>query len=254
VTDPYVDLAESFVDHYATLRGAVRQALVAEQVHDHLPVANARVCDVGGGAGHQAIPLARAGHHVVVVDPSEEMLDRLAAALDHQPAAVAARVTSVLMAGEDAPAQLGAGGFDAVLCHGVLMYLDDPRDLVHSLVRLARPGGMVSLLAKNASALALRPALQGRWEDAVTNFDAVADVGNLGAVTRGDTVESLTDVLDAAGADVVAWYGVRVLTDHRTGEPVEPDFPLVLEAEKRAAATDPYRQVGRLIHLVASRR
>ncbi|HYZ02366.1 MAG TPA: methyltransferase domain-containing protein, partial [Candidatus Binatia bacterium] len=73
MSDPYAHLAERFVAHYDTLRGAVRAELVAVQVDGHLPGIG-RVVDVGGGAGRQTIRLARLGHEVTLLDPSEEML------------------------------------------------------------------------------------------------------------------------------------------------------------------------------------
>src|SRR3712207_9592087 len=75
-------------------------------------------------------------------------------------------------------------------CHGVLMYLEDPGPMIHALSALLRPGGVVSVLAKNASALAMRPALEGRYQDALSSLEADRDRGRLGMITRGDTVRS----------------------------------------------------------------
>ncbi len=50
-----------------------------------------------------------------------------------------------------------------VLCHGVIMYVADPRPFVAVLADLAEPGGIVSLVGKNAKTLATRPALEGNW-------------------------------------------------------------------------------------------
>lgn len=70
MTDPYADLAGRFVAHYETLRGAVRAELVAGQLDGHLP-GSGRVADVGGGAGRQALRLARLGYEVTLLDPSD---------------------------------------------------------------------------------------------------------------------------------------------------------------------------------------
>jgi hypothetical protein len=68
--------------------------------------------------------------------------------------------------GERAHEVLEGETFDAVLCHGVLMYLEDARTMIQALSELARFGGIVSVLTKNASALAARPALEGRYRRA----------------------------------------------------------------------------------------
>ncbi|CAN5627884.1 methyltransferase domain-containing protein [soil metagenome] len=252
--DPYGALAGSFVSHYATLRGVVRLELMARQLDAHLAPPPASIVDVGGGAGHVSVPLAARGHEVTLLDTSPEMLRRARAAVNRSSEEVRRRVTLVQGSGLDGAAALGRSRFDAVLCHGVLMYLDDPEPCVRALAELCRPGGIVSVLAKNADALALRPALLGRFDDARAAFESDRDVGGLGVVTRGDTVDGLTRHLAASEVEVVAWYGVRVLTDHRIGEPPGGDIEDVVAAEWEAGRRDPYRGIARLIHVVGRKR
>jgi SAM-dependent methyltransferase len=52
-----------------------------------------RILELGCGSGRVTIPLARDGHHVVALDRSPEMLDRLRARIAAIPAAAAARIT-----------------------------------------------------------------------------------------------------------------------------------------------------------------
>lgn len=248
--DAWAAHAPAFVDgHYRSVRGRVRTHVIHRQLLDHLPPPPAAVVDVGGGAGHQSLPLARAGYEVTVVDPSAAMLDRAAGRLAAEPAEVRARVRLVRASGEAAPAVLGEG-FGAVLCHGVVMYLPDPAPLVAALCALAAPGGVVSIVARNGRALAVRPALRGEWAEALAAFDATASVNGLGLLARGDTVEGLSALLEAGGVDPVAWYGVRLFTDGWLGEEPELTDDL-LAVEVEAARRDPYRQLSRLFHLVA---
>lgn len=110
------------------------------------------------------------------------------------------------------------------------------------------------MLAKNASALALRPALEGRYEDALAALEADRDLGRLGVVTRGDTVEGLSALFKEAGIETTRWYGVRVFTDHLGDRPPVANLPSILKLEWKAGLRDPYRSVARLIHLVGQRR
>ena len=234
MTDPYAHLADRFVAHYETLRGAVRAELVARQLEGHLP-ASGPVVDVGGGSGRQAIRLARLGYAVTPPDVRE-------------------RTTLVQGTGEEAPRLLGAGAFSVVLCHAVLPYVEEPQPLLRAVAQLAAPAGVVSVLAKNADALAMRPALEGRFADAVGAFEADADRGGLGVPTRAQALGVLVDLLTGHGVDLEAWYGIRVFTDHLGPVPPGGDFADVLEAERRAGERDPYRGVARLLHLVGRRR
>ncbi len=253
MTDPYSCLADPFLAHQRTLRGVVRYTLVARQLEEHLPPPPARVADVGGGAGHQSIPLARRSYEVTILDPSEEMLSKAQQSLALEEAEVRGRVRLVRGAGEEAPEVLGGERFDAVMCHGVLPYLEDPGPLIRELASITRPGGVVSVLAKNAETLAMRPALEGRYRDALATLTADRDLGRLGVVTRGDTVEGLTALFKETGLGVVQWYGVRVFTDHLGDRPPGSELLEILELEWEASRRDPYRAVARLIHLIGQR-
>lgn len=147
---------------------------------------------------------------------------------------------------------LGGRAFDAVLCHGVVMYLDDPEPLVDALCRLAAPDGLVSIVVKNAEIMALRPALQGVWAAAITAFDC--EVNGLGVDTRGDHVDHPPPLLEQRGVTPVASCRVRLFTDGRTTDraPTDPE-DLVLQAELIASQRDPHRQLSRLFHLVGRR-
>lgn len=254
MSDPYADLADPFARHYATLRGQVREVLAARQLAAHAPAPPAAVADIGGGAGQQAIRLARLGHEVVLLDPSARMLALAREALGQEAAAVRARARLVQGYGEDAPQLLGSEAFDLVLCHGVITYLDEPRPLIAALGRIAKPGGIVSLITKNAEALAVRPALEGRFREARRAFAADGAVGGMGVATRAHSLAQLVDWVAAAGLELAGWYGIRVFTDHLGRQPPGGDVADVLAAEWEAGRRDPYRRVARLLHVLARRR
>lgn len=111
---------------------------------------------------------------------------------------------------------------------------------------------MLSLVFKNADALAIRAALEGRWADAAAAFDASADVGGLGVGTRAHRRDDIVAWLGEAGFDVEDWYGIRVVSDHLT-DASKDQLAEVLPVEIEASRRDPYRALGRLIHVIARR-
>src|SRR5579875_2290115 len=128
-TDP--GLASHFVDGaYASVKGYVRTYVLHRQLLEHLPSPPAGVLDVGGGAGHQSFPLAEAGYQVTLLDSSPAMLDKAAQRLERLSDAARRRVSLVRGAGEDADAAVRGQRFAAVLCHGVLVYLERPEPLI----------------------------------------------------------------------------------------------------------------------------
>ena len=252
--DTWAALADPFVDGaYASVKGRVRTFVLHSQLLRHLPDPPATVLDVGGGAGHQSLPLARLGFEVTVLDPSPAMLGKAEQRLGAEPDDVRRRVRLIEARGEDAVAATGGQRFAAVLCHGVLMYLDRPDPAVSALCACARPGGIVSIMALNARTMAVRPALDRRWADALAAFDTGHEVGVLGAETRGDTVEELSGLLRANAVVPEAWYGVWLFTDW-LDLPVEgTDVAAVAAVELEASLRDPYRRLSRVFHLVGRR-
>ena len=237
------------------LRDVVRQEVLGAQLADLPQLAGgpARVLDVGCGQGTQALRAARAGHQVIGLDPSAELLGRFEGALAAEPAAVSARVTLVRGAGERA-AELVSGPFDLVMCHGVLMYLDDIEPLLASVARLAAPHGALSLLVRNGLAPAMRAGLLGRWAEAARAFDSRDYVNRLGLAAHAHAPQDVDRVLAPLGWRRAAWFGVRVFTDQRD-EPAPPAAELagLLAAEREAGRRDPYRSVAALLHLVYTR-
>lgn len=254
--EPY---AEAFDDHYASSRGRIRLALLHEQVSAHLRELTAgdgatRILDIGGGAGQLGLLLAADGHEVTIVDPTPAMLRLAAEHREAAPADVAERL-HLVEGGYDIARTLAQaqGLFDVVLCHAVAPYVDDFDGMVDGIVAATRPGGTVSFVVKNRDALAMRPALERRWADALAAFDAEGDAGGLGVTNRAHSLAEATDALSTRGADIVAWYGVRVFSDSLTQDD-HVDIGPILPVEREAARRDPYRAVARLLHLVATKR
>ncbi|WP_190128945.1 class I SAM-dependent methyltransferase [Streptomyces mashuensis] len=242
------------------LRNTVRQELVARQVDERIaarfPVGRRlRVLDVGPGQGTQALRLARAGHEVTGLESDPAMVAALREAVATEPEGIRERVRIVEGDGRDTGAHFLPGSFDVVLCHGVLMYVPEPDPLLAGLARVLAPGGVLSLLVRNADALAMRPGLSGDWDTALAAFDSPAYTNRLGLRVRADRRETLTATLAGIGAPVAAWYGVRVFTDLADSDTTPPAAELdrILRAEERAGRTDPYRAVAALLHVCGVR-
>ena len=259
--DTWAGLADQFADDaYSSVKGRVRTYVMHRQLLEHLPPPPATVLDVGGGAGHQSFPLAQAGYEVTLLDPSPAMLDKARQRLERLPAQARRRVTLVQADGENADEAVNGARFAAVLCHGVLGYLERPEPLLDQLCRCAAPGGVVSIMAGNARAMAVRPALERRWDDALASFDARSEIGVLGVPTRADTVEELGELLRSRGVQPVRWYGVWLFVDWLDFSGADLDHTdtqqvaAAAEVEFEAGRRDPYRQLSRVFHLVARKR
>jgi S-adenosylmethionine-dependent methyltransferase len=241
-----------------TLRQVIRQDMVSRQLAGHLADRpGRRILDIGCGQGSQVLMLARRGHLVTGLDSSATLLSDLGGSLRGEPPEVRDRVRLVRGDALRAAELFDREGFDAVLCHGVLMYLPDPDPLLAAIAAVIVPGGLVSLLVRNGDALAMRPGLSGDWLAAEAAFDGDSYLNRIGVQARADRLSDLTAALAGRQLAVQAWYGVRIFTDQAYDDAPLPDdsqLALILRCEERAGRTDPYRAVAALLHVIAQRR
>jgi SAM-dependent methyltransferase len=235
-----------------TARGFVRVAVLHAQLMEHLPSAPATVLDIGGGAGHQAFPLAEAGYNVTILDSDTEMLDIAADRRKALPKKTRKRITLVQGDGEHSGDALDNQRFDGVLSHGVLGYLQDPMPMVTQLCQRATDGGIVSIMTGNAKTVTMRPALERRWDDALASFDSNVN-NSMGVAAQDDTVENISSLLQANNVQPLGWYGVWLFADllEMTGTPVgRSEWEQMAAVELEASRRDPYRQMSRVFHLL----
>jgi SAM-dependent methyltransferase len=249
-------------------RSQVRTALVRELLDDAVaalvravgrPVLD--VVDVGGGTGGFAVPLAEAGHRVVVVDPSPDALAALGRRSAEAHLAAPGGPTGTVQAVQGDAAQLvsllGAQSADLVLCHGVLEVADDPAAALAGVAAVLRPDGVVSVLAAQRRAAVLARAVAGHLAEAAA---ALADPdgrwGPADPLPRRFDRAGLHALLGAAGLDVMAVHGIRVFADLVPAASVDTDpaATRALLALESAASTDPVLlDVAAQLHVLARR-
>jgi len=244
-------------------RASLRTAVVWDVLQDALDrrvKATGRdaldVLDTGGGSGNFAVPVARLGHRVTVVDPSPNALfalERRAAE-----AGVADRVQGVQGDAHGLFDVVGRGGYDAVLCHGVLEYVDDPAEGVRTVVAALRPEGVLSLLAAGLGGAVLARALAGHFKEARQALDDPN--GRWGAadpVPHRFTAEQLAGFVEGAGLDVGAVHGVRVFADLVPGVLVDTEpgaLDALLKLEAAVAELTAFHSVATQLHVLGETR
>ncbi len=242
----------------ASLRTAVVWEVLREALEGRAKTADRSgldVLDTGGGTGNFAVPVARLGHRVTVVDPSPDALFAL-----ERRAAEAGVTDRVRGVQGDAHGLLGVvepGGYDMVLCHGVLEYVDDPAEGVRNAVGALREAGTLSLLAAGRGGAVLARALAGHFAEAQHALgDPDGRWGEGDSLPRRFTADELTRLVGEAGLRAVAVHGVRVFADLVPGVLVDTE-PGALEALLRlelAAAAEPgFHSVATQLHVLAER-
>jgi len=214
-----------------------------------------QVLDVGGGSGTRAVPLARRGCAVTVIDSSADAL-----AILHRRAEDAGVQDLVVGVQADAD-RLGAviedGSVDLVLCHHLLERVDDPATVLGGLAAAVRPGGAVSVLVAGRIGAVVSQTLVGRFEQARHMLDdADGRTGDADPLRRRLDVDQLRALVGAVGLTVETVTGVGVLTDLVSGaaRQAAPGGEADLIALEAAAAVHPeLLLIASDLHVVARR-
>lgn len=214
-----------------------------------------QVIDLGGGAGGLAVRIARLGHRVTVVDPSPNALASLTRWVAE---AGVANLVEALQGDTDSLADLvEAASADAVLCHGVLEHVDDPRAAVRSIAAALAPGGVFSLLVAQRLGTVVSRALAGRFEQARTAL--LAEDGRWGEkdpLRRRFDAAAVAELLTDTGLDVVDAEGVRLFGDHVPAGLLESenDHEALAELERAITghpASAHLAHIGSSLHVLA---
>ena len=256
------DLAHRFKRNvYDRLKGDIRLAVLRRDLGESVPglqgLGGSRdeaaaepaltILDAGGGQGQVAMDLARLGHRVDLCDISANML-----ALARERAAaegIENRVRLIHDSIQNRCNQCGRDSFDVVVCHAVLEWVAEPQDLLELLQRVLKPGGYLSLTFYNVNGIILKNLLR-------TNFAKIL------ADDYGGYRGSLTPTWPRDPDEVMGWLAGRPLTLLRhsgircfhdyildpEGRAKAPEDQLALEL--RLSTVEPFRSLGRYIHLL----
>jgi len=123
---------------------------------------------------------------------------------------------------------------------------------------------VIAAAVRTATSALWRPAARQDWRAALAAFDEYDQartegrdmryINELGAPARADDLDALTILAAASGLRLENWYGVRIAVDPDELDPAPPPDPrqlaALLDVEERLGASDPYRQLGQLAHLI----
>lgn len=255
------DLAKRFKKNiYGGLKGDIRLAVLERDCAEHIPVAPFNsstdcwtILDAGGGQGQFSLQLAQAGHRVVICDISAEML-KLAQEQVEQ-LGLGDRVQLVHCALQDLPNHLSRDQlrFDFVICHAVMEWLQEPQSLLPCLLTYLKPQGYLSLTFYNLHSLIYKNLLRTNFKK-IINKDYGGSAGSLTPINPLDPLLVLNWIAELP-LQLLSHSGIRVFHDyifneeHRAREP-----QTLLQMELEFSQQEPYRSLGRYVHLLLRER
>ncbi|HEY9282307.1 MAG TPA: class I SAM-dependent methyltransferase [Pyrinomonadaceae bacterium] len=221
----------------------------ADEPHD----ARRLALDLGCGTGALSVRLARAGWSVCAADGSAAMIEIARESARREGGEK--RIDFFKLDAARAADEFGPRKFDAVVCHNVLEYVEDPRAVARAIGVVARPGAIVSLLARNRAGEVLRDAVKRHDLDSAERALTAESVREslYGGPARLFDAEALGALATEAKLETVAVRGVRVVADYLPPSLSEAGelYARLLAFELRLGARPDFASVARYVQLIA---
>jgi S-adenosylmethionine-dependent methyltransferase len=236
--------------------GKLIYRLTRYNLHRHLGDSPLRILDVGGGNGFNAIYFAKLGHAVTLLDYSPVMLAeaRQIAAME----GVLERITFIQADVNAIQQVLGGAQFDLILCHLMIEFVLEPEAALHRICQCLAPGGLLSVLDANRYSEVYRKAFQAN--DLVAALEMVGTKEYFhpwfDCLTPLYSSAEMSEILQAAGCELVGDYGVLCLCAYLPNEPKydETYFNSLEQLERKLAYTYPYPLLARFYQVIVQKK
>lgn len=238
---------------YQSAKGKIRLVMLESDLHELVPFLEQghrfSMLDAGTGTGEMALRLASKNSTLVLSDISGKMLQQAQDRFAVEAPAIPANFINASI--QKLPEQLDRR-FDLVLCHAVLEWMEQPREAIKTLLEFVEPGGYLSLMFFNRNSLVMRQMLNGNlkklksenFQDKKTTLTPISPL----------EPEIVYQWLEHEGLSILRKTGIRVMYDYMAGNVrSKRSFEEILEMEKRYSGQEPFRSLGRYIHVVCQK-
>ena len=241
------DLAHRFDKNvYESLKGKIRLAVLERDLAPYL-TKSSTIIDAGGGQGNFSLLHAN-NHKVTICDISEKMLDL---ARNYAEKLNTNLVDFLNCSIQDLPNNIDFEA-DLLLCHAVLEWMAEPQFALEYLYRCIKAGGILSLAFFNVNSIIYKNLLKGNY------YKATSDkfTGYQGSLTPLNplTIYDVISWCENYNFKVINYSGIRVFNDYIADKTTRNRHPeAVIETELKFSTQEPFRSLGRYIHIVAKK-
>lgn len=218
-----------------------------ELIYRQLNIKNdmSKILDFGAGFCITADYYAK-DHEVIAMEPNEEM--RMLRVKSHEYTLVSEGI-EYLQSIED-------NTFDVIICHNVLEYVDDMNSVLKQLIRVLKPGGIISVVKHNefgkAFAYAVLNDNPAAALDVLNKCTEDSAFGNRNVYSNEYLIDCLADY-----AELKDVYGIRTFFGLSSNNEIkfsEEWYRNMLELETKAGEIDEYKKVAFYNHLIFRKR
>ena len=256
---------DAIADHfekkvYGGLKGDIRLAVLRRDIVAYCTQMSQtlgrplRILDVGAGLAQIAIELATQGHTLVINDISANMLEKAQANAEIVKKDLDIRwYVCPYQELEEKLAAENNGKFDLIMCHALLEWLAEPAAVMDFFDKHLTDNGALSLCFYNPASFDYRNLIMGNF-NLLDNTEYKAD--NKKSLTPNHPVakEEVESWLEAHHYQTILASGLRVFHDYsplKRGGHNDPEA--VIRMELRYSQLEPYKWLGRYLHILATR-
>ncbi len=239
---------------YGQLKGRIRLAVINRDLENHVGNPNTdntqplSIIDAGGGQGQFGLSLAAQGHALTLCDISQSMLELA------QEEAKERKLENVRFI--HGPIQSLANNIDQpadlLLCHALLEWLAEPESAFTHINHCLKNNGVLSLAFFNRDAIIYKNLLRGNFLKVGSNNY----VGMKGSLTPINplTIDEVFNWCKKYGFNILSHSGIRVFHDYIGNKETRNSHPdAQIDMELKFSTQEPYRSLGRYIHVVAQK-
>ena len=204
-----------------------------------------KILDFGAGFCITADHYAK-DHDVTAIEPNEEMRELRVNTCDY----------TLIPEGIDYLQGIEDNTFDFVICHNVLEYVDDMNTVLAQLIRVLKPGGILSIVKHNEYgklfAYAVLNDNPAAALDVLNKCKEDSAFGNRNVYSN----ESLAEFYDGE-AELIDVYGIRTFFGLSSNNEIkfsEEWYRDMLELETKAGSLDEFKKVAFYNHLLFRKR
>ncbi|MBW9152185.1 class I SAM-dependent methyltransferase [Clostridium estertheticum] len=161
---------KSYLENVKKPWGVMFYRVVWEQLSQ---ITNSKILDFGSGLGITANHLAK-NNEVVAIEPNADMVEMRICENNYKQ-----------MIGDiDQLKQQEDSSFDLVVCHNVLEYAENPKEIFREFYRVLRPNGIISMVKHNhAGRIMSKVIFENDMDEAIRLLNGgVSNVANFGQV------------------------------------------------------------------------
>ncbi|MBU3153611.1 class I SAM-dependent methyltransferase [Clostridium estertheticum] len=187
---------KSYLENVKKPWGVMFYRVVWEQLSQ---ITNSKILDFGSGLGITANHLAK-NNEVVAIEPNADMVEMRICKNNYKQ-----------MIGDiEQLKQQEDSSFDLVVCHNVLEYAEDPKEIFREFYRVLRPNGIISMVKHNhAGRIMSKVIFENNMDEAIRLLNGgVSNVANFGQVNYYN-INDITGWIGELDINIEKVLGIR---------------------------------------------